>query len=90
MRNFTRFIKNKKRARLDIHCLNLEKKEEEELSKTLKNMGFTFCYALPDSISAFLIGKAPEIRNIKKELRKNYGFSWAEGKNMARNLKLLF
>lgn len=89
MKNFTRFIKDKKRARLDIHCINLEKKEGEELFKLLKNFGFTFCYALSDSMLAFLIGKFSSVKSVMKELEKDYGFTWTDDKLILGNKTII-
>ena len=78
MRNFTRFMRDEKNARLDIHCYKLDKKECEELFKILKNMGFTFCYMRSDSILALLTGSYSHIKNIMKRLEKRYGFAWTK------------
>jgi len=78
MRNFTRFIRDEKETRLDIHCFDLEKKEGEELFKILKNLGFVFCYMESDSLLTFLTGSYSYVKNIMKRLKKYYGFTWPE------------
>jgi len=78
MRSFTRFMRDEKNARLDIHCYKLDKRECEELFEILKKMGFTSHYVRSDSILAFLTGKHSHIKNIMKKLEKRYGFAWTE------------
>lgn len=80
MRNFTRFIRDEKETRLDIHAFDLEKKEGEELFEILKNLGFTFCYMKSDSMLAFLTGRYPRVKVIMEGLEKCYGFGWTEDK----------
>ena len=76
MRNFTQFIRNEKKTRLDIHCSNLEKKEGEELFEILKNLGFNFCYMESDSLLAFLTGGYSYVKSTMKRMKKCYGFNW--------------
>jgi len=76
MRKFTQFIRSEEETRLDIFCHKLQKRESEELSEILKNLGFTFCYRESDSLLAFLTGGYSHVKNIMKRLNKYYGFSW--------------
>ena len=80
MRNFTQFIRGEEKARLDIHCFDLKKREGEELFEILKNLRFTFCYVESDSMLAFLTGEYSQVEGIMKRLKKHYGFTWAEDK----------
>ncbi|MBA7700207.1 hypothetical protein ES703_108916 [subsurface metagenome] len=89
MRNFTKFKRGEKETRLDIFCSKLNKKESEELSDILKNMGFVFCYMESDSILAFLTGGYSRVKNIMKRLEKYYGFNWTEDKLILENTAIL-
>jgi len=85
MKNFTCFIRDEKKTRLDIHCFDLEKKEGEELFKILKNLGFTFCYMESDSLLAFLTGGYSRVKAIMEGLEKCYSFAWTEDKLILEN-----
>lgn len=85
MKNFTRFIRDEKETRLDIHCFDLEKKEGEELFKILKNLGFTFCYMESDSMLAFLTGEYSRVKIIMKALERCSGFTWTEDRLILEN-----
>ncbi len=78
MRDFTQFKRGEKKTRLDIFCYKLNKKESDELSEILKNMGFTFCYVKSDSILAFLTENFARVKKITKNLENYFGFTWTE------------
>ena len=89
MRNFTQFIRDEKKTRLDIHAFDLEKKEGEELFEILENLEFSFLYVDADSMLAFLIGEYSRVKGILKRLEKYYGFTWTKDKLVLENKAII-